>query len=687
MKFNVNIRRVGLRITIFHLTVQAAICGLVCPVTAQIETPRRLGFSFISGTGNDIQNWKPGSSANDAWHISRVPLAERFIFPGSQTKTSLDTDKKYLLWAIASQNARGSGALGSVHYLCEYRDVYCLWVSGGGNFELPPAAVVDGCHRYGIKVTGNITFADPTSPEDRKWIAMFIRDERGNFIHARKIAEISKYYGLDGLSVNWEVTGMTVGQTVTHEDGKNFLLQVREHAARIGLPDFEVLTYYVWQNNGSRNFYIRGIAENNSEWFQYDDKPASSMAFINYEWNTDSVPNSVSQAIRLGRSSYDVYKGLTFYGNKHKHYGALLSNKVSVGCWGEALPAAILPEGTALEKELSTIDKVERYVSGPNKDPSNPGKLMPSTYDYRFGDNFGVAAMFPARSVIRNWPFHTNFCEGTGIAFYHEGRRIHTNSWNDMSLKSIMPSWRWWWSSGGKGLQPAIDFDTAYNGGTSLRISGNIPPGDNILRLFKTKLPISAAGEARLTYKVSDELTNQACHLELAVAFEEGSSISSFSYLPLGATTQRGWNTKILSLSAYAGQMLAVVGINLTGAMPNYNVHIGALTLTDGPVAPPTAPTSVVVGQVTTTDNLINARLDWDLPGNPMYNSDAGVDYFEVYQVDGDTQEKRLAGKAVGRGIILRDVPLLPNNYNPKFQVVSVAGDGMTKSNYVSMSE
>ncbi len=701
-------------------------------LTAQTEYPTRKKFSFNATHPSYIQDWNPVNDPDNHFNISRIPLKNRFIFTASQTDPNLSNEKDYLLWMIAPNETRGSDkAFFTVINGMEYRDKYCLWTSGGGLFELPPAGHIDACHKQGVKAFGNITFADGASYNDPKWLGMFAKDSQGNFIHARKIVEIAKYYGIDGLSLNWEVRSMANSLAVTYADGQEFLKQVRKQAIDIGLPDFEIAFYYVWFDNGNRSFYIKSIvdeAENkkanevlrqrvekelkaridkaqkkelnerikrrfNSNrisgtegFFGSANNIVSTAPFINYEWAALDIEKTVDHVKSIGRDPYDVYFGLTFYGDKKKDFGALKYNPVSIGAWGEALKKTLpdYPETNSFLKEIAISKKVELYLNGPNNDPSNPGILTPESTGYSLGD-WGVCAFKPAKTTIQNIPWHTDFSTGNGKGYYNKGKQIHSNEWHDASLQSEMPTWKWWWQKGGNGLTCKVDYYRAYTGATSVNVKGNIPDGDNVLRLFKTKLTLKNTSKAIVTYRVNDDTNIVPSNLDLALSFEDGSNISKFTSIAIGNTTKKGWNTAILDLSAYAGKTIAVIGVNINGTNASYDLNIGGLTITNEETRVPTTPANLKNSQVSIQNNLINVRIEWELPNNPRYNETVYVDHFEIYQVNGLTNEKSLIGKSVARGFIAKNIPLLYSNTNLEFEVVSVAADHITKSKHISI--
>ena len=643
-----------------------------------IDSPSRIVLSYQPTDGNYIMNWNAQTYVDDEWHKSRIPLAERFSYAGSQVDQTLTTDRKYFFWSyISDLLTRGTDKfnLDVWHYL-QYRDSWGIWYSGGKTLQLPHASHVDACHRNGVKALALVCVAHGTSSTDQSWKNIFL-EQNGEFIHAKKTAEICTHYGIDGLMVNIEVDHMYSTADVTATDCIEWLQTVKQEAAALGYPDFEIGSYYVYKNSGQLSFGIKAVESDNQNWFHYNNKITNTIAFINYDWDAGNYTNfdqSISIANNLGRRSYDIYAGTDFYG-RSQMYGEVKSRAISLGFWGEPLPAVNLPNSTDQEKVEYRIEQFEKYFSGPTGDPKDA--LDAFTTNLKT-NGFGLADMYPARSTIDSWPFSTRFTTGQGKMFRENGQTVHSNNWSDYGVCDVMPTWMWWWSQGGTNLEAKIDHDDPYYAGSSIKISGDITDNDNLIRLYKTKLPITSNSKCILTYKVSDTQIVDS-HLELAIAFENGANLSQFSYIPVGNTIKTGWNTIEFDLSAYSGQTLATVGLNISGSQTNYGVNLGELILTNNDLLQPEAPINVVTTQLLDFGTTYTVRLDWDLP-NVEYNQDADVDYFEIYEVNPDNDEKQLIGKSVHRGFIGRDIPYLPNNTNIQFEVVSVAADGRTKS-------
>ena len=645
------------------------------------EDTGQMSFRFEEGS-NYIQDWNPANVADNEWRKSRIPLADRFIYTPSQIDPSLSNYRKYILWGMLPFHTRTADNFKlNVTHMPQYRDIHALWVSGGGFLELPSPSMVDGYHKNGVKVTANITFADGTRDYENRWKSVFTKDGNGKFIHPAKIVEICKYYGLDGLSINFEVNSMSSAVDITASTCIEWMQAILEEAETQGMPDFELIKYWVWYDSGTRSWYIKGIDSSCDDWLHYNNKKTSTAAFLNYEWNSSGCSTSTNHLPTLGRSTYDNFVGVSFYGDKTWDFAAAKSYPVSWGFWGEPFlksnedPFVMPANPSDVDEELHRIDQYIRLFSGPTSNPKNASNAY-ATYTPA---KFGAADVFPAKSVIQSLPFNTYFNTGSGVGFYSDGIKIHDNQWSDYGVSDIMPTWYWYWKTGGTGLEASLDFYDAYYGGSSIKVEGSIPSGNNELRLYKTKLAVDGTTKLYLTYKVS-ESANVNSNLDVTLQFENGSSLSTTSFMPVGIATTAGWNTKEIDLSSYSGQTLAVVGINISGSSSNYQLNLGNLRITNGNVAAPSAPVNVEVTDILSSQDQYSVVLNWELPNAPAYNNEANVDYFEIYQVDTSTGEKQLIGRSVHRGFVGTNIPKMTGVDKVVFTVASVAADGTTKA-------
>ncbi|BDD11738.1 hypothetical protein FUAX_41700 (plasmid) [Fulvitalea axinellae] len=632
------------------------------PIQAQ-DYPQSKDWFFKK---TEFQNWSPASESADPdieFHISRVPLKERFQFRASQADPSIDPNRRMGIWSGLPENVRGSNSAFEYAFSAwQYTDVFARWNGGGKRITIPPASHIEAAHRNGTQMLGNIIWAwgDNSMQEHTE----MVRKENGVYVNAVKLVEMAKFYGFDGWAFNVETT-----TNVPKEPLVLFMQAMREYATSQGLSNFRTLWYDARSNAGSIRF-TEELTSNNDHYFDYNGETVSDVFFLNYNWYSDRLDRSISRAKSLGRDPYDVHAGIYTNGNR-SNYADLGRKEVSICLWLESSNGDA--SDTPLEFMNSALKNTSKVWAGPNGDPSRPGTPRNDS-DYAAGYSFFIAD----RSAIKEYPFVTRFNTGSGVFFSVAGDEIWEKEWSDVSLQDVLPTWRWWWSQGGQNLKTSIYYEDAYEGGASVRINGDVS-GENVLNLYKVKLPVSQATELALTYKLKDTDAGAASGLEVGVAFENGSSLSGFTFHPVGNLEKEGWNTKTVSLAQHAGQTMAVIALKVSGSINDYDLRLGELSLTDGVVDSPASPTAINVASLAQTGDKLSAKLTWSLPGNPRYNEDADVSYFEVYQTTSDGKD-HFIGRSVARAFIAKDHKIQPDGGNVNLKVVSVGMDGKTKS-------
>ena len=136
--------------------------------------------------------------------------------------------------------------------------------------------------------------------------------------------------------------------------------------------------------------------------------------------------------------------------------------------------------------------------------------------------------------VVRRLPLRSNFSPGCGLAMYQAGRQVSSRAWYNLSLQSLQPLLRVCGGGGssvggqpidgstGSGtasttttttsttssgtVQADISYALAFSGGSSLRLSGSLGPGQcAAVQLFQAAMQLPAAGLwVRLTASASN---------------------------------------------------------------------------------------------------------------------------------------------------------------------------------------
>lgn len=95
----------------------------------------------------------------------------------------------------------------------------------------------------------------------------------------------------------------------------------------------------------------------------------------------------------------------------------------------------------------------------------------------------------------------------------------------------------------------SIDWDDAYNFGSSLKISGILLPGNHLMRLYKTMIPVNSGGTFRQVYK-----TSTPGSVEVRLATESKVDGEMITLTNPKTTEKNGWTVSEYDLSSLNGK-------------------------------------------------------------------------------------------------------------------------------------
>lgn len=526
----------------------------------------------------ELKHWDPSTDPDARYNRGRAPLAERFINPATQRNPALSHEARLMAVSITHPNTSGNPSQGSDAFnvfafnYWQYVDLFVMW--GGSAVEglilSPNATWIDAGHRNGVKVLGTVFF--PPNPYGGKpeWLEEFLEeDAQGRFLLADKLIEVADYYGFDGWFINQETRG---GTPETAEKMRRFLAYYQQHKKE----GMEMIWYDAMAPSGDVDWQNE-LNDRNASFFQDRSQLLAESMFINFDWNAERVERSRQTALALHRNPYDLYAGIDVQSRGYFTPGIVrrLETLFPVDRAPRLSLAFYVPSWTyhGGDQPVSNDAFYERariFWEGAGVAAGDAPEDWP-----------GLARYFPARSAITTLPFVTRFNTGHGKAFFVEGQRSSQQEWNNVGVQDVLPTWRFWLESDGTPLMPSLDFEQAYNGGSSLKISGDLEPDNaTTLRLFKTRLSLSSAERLSVTYKTGQ--AGREPHLHVGLAFEDAPE--TFVYLPAdkGAEGQGNrWHTAAFDLGPYAGKTVAVVALRFASEQPvkDYQIHVGEIKI------------------------------------------------------------------------------------------------------------
>jgi endo-beta-N-acetylglucosaminidase D len=591
-----------------------------------------------------LKSWSPGTDRWARHFRSRVPLAPRIApFPATQAHPDLATGPRLMNLtydyddAFFTARKYGDAFARRLLRFWQYSDFYGSWhglpVDGSpaddpahGLVNPPNPAYTDAAHRNGVRSLG--CWFWPRSGDFEDYLE---QRADGSFPVADKLIEMAAYFGFDGYFINHEAETPPAQAARLHA----LLRSLRERAPE----GFHVQWYDTITPDGHLD-YLNHLNADNAPWLDVADS-----FFANYWMTPEGVETSRATALKLGRDPYAT----VFHGTENEQFGfdpeydpRLLfppgeAARTSWALFGSHFVKELAPHHDDPDAQQEVFRRERRYWSGPHEDPTRSGRLLPHDReapddretprdrdDHRAWD--GVAHHITERSVIGSFPFVTRFNTGHGRAFFLDGRRAANGDWHNASVQDVLPTWQFWTraegtgaegtSAGGTGSESAgtplsVDFDheLAYDGGSSLLVSGPLGPGGaTTVRLYKTALTITGPERLAVTAHGTD-----GADLEVGLLFQDAPG----TFVWLAAGPAAGWHTTTHGLGPFQGRTIAALGLRVSSRLPTRcAIRIGELALLGAEFAPPAPPENFTVDEVLTDGGTAHVSLSWRLAGH-----------------------------------------------------------------------
>ena len=658
-----------------------------------------------------FDRWTPGtqpmgvSSIDDEFYKSRVKPRTRIKDGDYKVDSSVDADRKMCLWVPLDDPTSKWKALPRY---CFEGDNFSLWsyIDIHGNWTAPwmrvTAGLSDVAHKNGVKVgcvmsigwNNKILLRSWRMSNHEKVLAKFTeRDSQGNFKNSRKLVELMKYYGIDGLGVNSEFTSTTETMNTLIE----FFADCHKKAKEIGW-EFQ-LHWYDGTNESGGIRFDSGLGSHNERMFGNKDHVVTDMMFANYNWRPYTLSSSEQTAERLGRSSYDYYAGFDIQGRalQNSYWRSLKSSKISVGFWGAHSQSLIHQSATdngtsdiAIQKAY--LLKQELIFSGGFRNPAIRPEITSTTLANASLKHFhGLATFLTAKSTINELPFVTRFNLGNGLSFRNEGKVTFNHKWYNLNTQDFMPTWRWWITNKEDGVneftinelvKADLIFEDAYFGGSCLSLHGKTE--FSRVKLFKTLLSVDGEDKISLTYKVMNGTESKA---KIFVSLKD--NVTDYKEIALPNAPKAGeWTTFDANLSQLgidSEAQIAMIGISVENTPENYDLHVGELAVRDSkkvhaPAQPMIKEKQIIRGQYNTVDFKLRYASKEESGDMKTYNEDVDTWYYEIlYQQKG--QNEMLLTTTASWAAYVVDAPIVKGGEREaRFGVRAVAADGKTKS-------
>lgn len=536
--------------------------------------------------------WSSTSEFADANNVSQVPLAPRFKAIQTQLNSSLNPDVQVLIAPDGMNNFANylvEQEQFNLYNFTHWAQIDVLnWFAGTADLtvNIPARPWVESAHRNGVKVIGSIYLAVAQwggSADTAE--AFLVRDEQGRFLMAHQLIEMATYYGFDGWLMNQE-TDLSAVKDASNQLVKGVkdynraaflgreMLAFMTYLTSIAPDDMEIHWYdaqlvdgtVVWQNE---------LNERNAPFFGTGLEPASDAIFINYWWDKAMVEQSQHNAKKMGRNPYAVYTGVDLWPARSAQKAFVKTQ------WLDDIFSD--PQQQGLTSIALFGNNVNYNFSGHQDTPAySQFQQSPSDYQSFYdtetrlfsGDNLNIADVqqakwqglsryIPARSVLSQLPFRTSFNTGHGLSKVNKGNKVSASPWHDMSQQDILPSWQFA-IFGSKQIEVRYDFETVFDGGSSLYIGGDASQ-QTVIPMYKTKFNIANEQLAIVTKGQGN--------IGVELSFYDGSS----ALFPLASKAQ--WHTTTIDLQAFASKTMTRISFVIDESQSRVSLNIGNITI------------------------------------------------------------------------------------------------------------
>eukprot|EP00912_Choanoflagellata_sp_UC4_P002458 UC4_evm2s1556 len=422
-----------------------------------------------------ISQWMARMPSPDPYNIAVIPLRPRAI----------DTSQQRLLVChdmmggyCEDKFPQGSDEK-EVYRIYAWQTIDLFVYFSHKLVTIPPPCWTNVGHRNGTRVLGTfITEWERGAMICEKVFGTLFKAEE----LATRLACIAKYYGFDGWLINIE----NPLKAAYIPNVQAFLKRLKSI-----LTTYNPTSVVIWYDSVTTEGDLRWQNELNTlnePFFGCTDG-----IFLNYFWNEGQLKRSANVAKAFYRKDrrLDVYAGVDVFGRNTYGGGKWNCADAYRVIRAQGLSCALFAPGWVYEN-------LDRSCFEYNQE-----KFWRTVHEY-----------FGTRRVCA-LPFCTNFDRGAGSAQYLNGACVSSKPWSNISHQSILPTEFFNVEKNPYLLgTPSLDLraewctEHAYNGGTSLKISGKVSPSMKaiqlgsraVFRLFKTNIKLDGPIIITITY-------------------------------------------------------------------------------------------------------------------------------------------------------------------------------------------
>lgn len=567
-----------------------------------------------------LATWSAKTDPDAPFNVSRVPLATRV--QGQLSNSEQSTEAKVLSIAIVNRHTKGTPSQGGTEKAVynftnwQYVDTLVAWAgSSGEGIIVPPSGdVTDSAHRNGVPVVGTVFFPPEAYGGKAEWVQQFVqKDAKGRFPMADKLLEMSAAYGFDGWFINQE----TNVDEATASAMKELLAYLQAKKPK----NQQIIWYDSMLPDGSVTWQ-GALNEKNQGYFQEGRKRMSDSMFLDFRWR--ELASSKATAEALKRSPYELFAGIDVQANgintKRKPSSIVNEANQPIVSLGLYCPDWTLRDGAQYDVSRYWENESDFWINSQG-DPRDTSSTKESWQ--------GISRYYVEKTPVTSFPFLTNFNVGNGDAFFLDGAKVQEGTFNNRSIQDVMPTYRWIIDNQeGNQLTANIAYEDAYNGGSSIKLSGEMMAGsETFIKLYATQVKPSTSDTISVVTKGAD---NVGLRLQLKGKAE-----------PLDIQGEQqllanGWQKTTYSMKRVACETVTSMGVTVKASQSGSNtIYLGQLQAgKEKKVALKTIKNVHFSGKTIVNDLTENPRIQWEQNDKKtasyrIYREEAGQQIFE----------------------------------------------------------
>lgn len=449
-------------------------------------------------TAQGVLGWTP--SKVSPYDVAGVPLAKKAGTSEPGMLVGLDNGP-WSYWDRSDLNAQGSDARGNVYSLSQWPYVDRLYYYSHNLLSVPPTVWTNAAHRQGVKVLASLTGDCDDLACETQFDHLFAQHPGETVDQLQRIAAA---YGFDGWMIDIEED-----ESLT----PNLLAAMSELSKRRlpGGARLDVAFYNAHQTKIDSRIYgaLKAAGHWQADYSPFGegavDDPRQSYEFLaghgdaglaadsywsTYVYNYETGDSDCDGGHTSAEFLWNGQKCLTL-GPLFANQGSALAPRDPPGRY--LAPSLYAPAWTMFGGLRDTTDKLPNRARFEKTDSAlwrgpgfvdRGGRCAPADTSAN-----AVSSMVKVRPAIAGVPFVTRFDSGEGSSFSAQGAVVHEGGWNLLSNQDALPVA---WCGEGDTLDAELDYGAAFDGGSSLHVSGRARDGSRRVYLFKARAELPA---------------------------------------------------------------------------------------------------------------------------------------------------------------------------------------------------